>query len=221
MITAEKQVAKLHRLVASTSDSHLELKGLMSSGNIKIPSTTAIFNMSSATDCPSRKLGLCSAELAGCKCYAIKSEVPSRPSVLPYRRRQEKFWKGIAASKFALDFLSVNAAKSRKPFTALRLNEAGDFHGQACVDKADMIARILSDFGIVTYCYTSRSDLNYSSAKSVVVMGSGFRKEGISSEFRIIAKDSDKPRGFGLCPMDCKVCNRCQKRGMLTAVPAH
>jgi len=221
MITAEKQVVKLQKLVAKTSNGHLALKSLISSGNIKIPSSTAIFNMSSATDCMSKKLGLCAAKKAGVKCYACKSEVPARPNVLPYRRRQAKFWKTVSASKFALDFLAINAVKVRQPFTALRLNEAGDFHGQECVNKANSIAHILSDFGIVTYCYTSRSDLDYSNIKSLVVMGSGFRKEGISSEFRIIAKDSDKPKGFGLCPMDCKICKRCQKRGMLTAVPAH
>lgn len=220
MLTAEKQISKIQKLVAETSKGHLTLKDLLASGNTKIPSTTAIFNMSSATDCPSLKLGLCAACKAGVKCYARKSEVSARPEVLPYRRRQEKYWKGIAASKFALDFLTVNASKVL-PFTALRFNEAGDFHSQACVEKADTIARILSDFGIITYCYTSRSDLDYSNVKSLIVMGSGFRKDGISSEFRIIAKGSDKPKGYGLCPMDCKVCNRCKKRGMLTAVRAH
>lgn len=221
MITAEKQVSKLQRLIAHTSDSHLALQILLSSGNIKIPTSTAIFNMSSATDCPSRKLGLCAAQHAGVKCYACKSEVPARPTVLPYRRRQEKYWMTVRAHQFALDFLAVNVNKVRQPYTALRFNEAGDFHGQACIEKADTIARILSDFGIVVYCYTSRSDLDYSNVKSLIVMGSGFRKEGISSEFRIIAKDSDKPKGFALCPMDCKICSRCQKRGMLTAVRAH
>jgi hypothetical protein len=221
MITAEKQVAKLQRLIAETSKNHFELKDLISSGNLKIPSSTAIFNMSSATDCPSLKLGLCSAVKSGVKCYARKSEVPARPNVLPYRRRQEKYWKTASASQFALDFLAINATKYYNPYTAIRFNEAGDFHSQECVDKAESIARILADFGIVTYCYTSRSDLDFSKTKKLVVMGSGFRKEGISSEFRIIAKDEDKPKGYGLCPMDCKVCTRCQKKGMLTAVKAH
>jgi len=221
MITAEKQVAKLQKLVAKTSDSHLALKSLISSGNIKIPTSTAIFNMSSATDCPSMKLGLCAAAKAGVKCYARKSEVPARPGVLPYRRRQEKYWATATASKFALDFLALNASKVRQPFTAIRFNEAGDFHSRACVEKADTIARILSDFGIVVYCYTSRSDLDYSNVKSLIIMGSGFRKDGVTSEFRIIGKDSEKPKGYGLCPMDCKQCSRCQKRGMLTAVRAH
>lgn len=49
-------------------------------GNMKIPRTTAIFNMSSATDCPSRKLGLCKAVVDGKHiCYAIRSENSSRP----------------------------------------------------------------------------------------------------------------------------------------------
>ena len=221
MMNSEKQVRKLQRLIASTSDSHLELKSLLSSGNTKIPSSTAIFNMSSATDCPSLRLGLCAAVKAGVKCYAKKSEVACRPQVLPYRRKQENYWKRIDAGKFALDFLAINATKVQNPYTALRFNEAGDFHSQECLDKADSIARILSDFGVVTYCYTSRSDLDFSKVKSLVVMGSGFRKDGIKSEFKIIPKGTKKPKGYGLCPMDCNICTRCHVKGMKTAVMAH
>jgi hypothetical protein len=67
-----------------------ELKKLIQAGNHKLPKSTAIFNMASATDCPSLKLGLCSAvdENGKLFCYAKKSEAGYRPDVLPYRRKK-------------------------------------------------------------------------------------------------------------------------------------
>ena len=108
-----------------------------------------------------------------------------------------------------------------QPFTALRFNEAGDFYGQECVDKAERIATVLKRYGVVVYCYTSRSDLDYSKTKNLVVSGSGFMKEGITNEFKIIKSKSDKPKGYGVCPMDCKKCSKCQKRGTKTVVNLH
>ena len=197
------------------------LNSLLSAGNMKVPSTTAIFNMSSATDCPSLKLGLCKAMVDGKHvCYAKKSEVGSRPTVLPYRRKQEKFWLGVTAEDFVSQFLLINALKV-KPFTALRLNEAGDFHSQECVDKAEKIATYLKRFGIKVYGYTSRDDLDFSKTKNLVVSGSGFIKDGIKNEFKIIKTKNDKPKGYGICAGDCKICNRCQVRGLNTAVILH
>jgi hypothetical protein len=104
------------------------LNDLITSGNKKIPSTTAIFNMGSATDCPSRKLGFCQAINKNGKniCYARKSEYEYHPTVLPYRRRQEKYWKSCTAEQFVIDFLTLNALKAL-PYTALRLREYGEY----------------------------------------------------------------------------------------------
>ena len=84
---------------------------LCSTGNHKIPKTTAIFNMGSAKDCPSAELGLCKAVVDGKSfCYAKKAEY-LYPAVLPYRRRQEEFWKAISAELFAVQFLLLIAYK--------------------------------------------------------------------------------------------------------------
>jgi len=190
-------------------------------GNIKIPNTTATFNMSSAHDCPSRKLGLCKAVVDGKNvCYAIKSENTSRPDVLPYRRRQEAYWKSVTAHEFCVEFLAICVTKA-KPFTALRFNESGDFHSQDCVDKAEKIARILKPYGIVVYCYTSRDDLDYHKLEALKVSGSGFKKSGIVNIFKMIKKKEDKPRGYGVCMGNCHSCNRCLKSGMKTVVLQH
>jgi hypothetical protein len=191
-------------------------------GNKKIPNTTAIFNMASAHKCPAKKLGLCKAAKAGVKCYALKSEVGSRPYTQPYRERQMDFWLKTSAQEFALQFLLINALRKKThTFNALRFNEAGDFHSQECVDKAEKIARILKPYGIVCYCYTSRDDLDYHRVEALRISGSGFKKDGVVNVFQIIESKEDKPKGYGLCPMDCRSCTRCLKAGMKTAALKH
>jgi len=99
----------------------------------------------------------------------------------------------------------------RKPFIALRVNESGDFHSQACVDKVEKIARILKRNGIKTYMYTSRSDLDFSKVRDAVIHGSGFTKPGIKGIFKIIPNKKAKVKGFSLCKGDCGICGLCQK----------
>lgn len=208
-------------LTAGIGKNFCELNSLISEGNTKLPSTTAIFNMSSATDCPSLKLGLCKAYVNGKHiCYAKKAEYDYHPKVLPYRRKQEKFWLKVTAEEFVSQFLLINALKV-KPFKAIRFNEAGDFHSQKCVNKVEKIAALLKRYGIVTYGYTSRSDLDFSSVKNMIVSGSGFTKEGITNEFKIVTKLKDKPKGYGVCAGDCKICTRCHSRGLKTVVMVH
>lgn len=195
------------------------LSKLIATGNKKLPKTTAIFNMGSATDCPSLALGLCQAYIDGkCVCYAMRPE-KFRPGCLPYRKRQTKYWKEISSVDFAKEFLEVNSRK-RKPFDALRFNEAGDFWTQKCVDKADSIAKILKANGVKTYCYTARKDLDFSGCKNLVVNGSGFKAKGVKGDFLFVQNASDAPKGYGVCPGDCRGCVRCIV-GMKTVIPKH
>jgi hypothetical protein len=209
---------KFSQMLSKHKENRL-LPHLRTVGNSKVPSSTAIFNMGSATHCPSKALGLCAAANCGVKCYALKAEY-LYPAVLPFRERQEKYWLNVTAEEFALDFITYNMSK-RKPHNALRLNESGDFHSQACVDKAERIATYLNMWGIVTYCYTSRSDLDYSSVKSLRISGSGFTKEGVSNIFQIVDREEDRPKGYGLCIGDCSKCDRCLRSGMKTAIVKH
>ena len=196
------------------------LAALLKAGNFKLPKSTAIFNMGSATDCPSKELGFCQAVIDGkIVCYALRPE-EFRPAVLPYRREQEKYWKGATAEHFAAEFVLINTLK-QKSFKALRLNESGDFWGQDCVDKAERIAKILKGFGVDTYCYTARSDLNFLKTKNLVVNGSGFIGKGVKNIFMMITDKEEKPKGFALCPADCKKCSRCLTNGHKTAILKH
>jgi len=200
---------------------YMELKKLITCGNLKLPKTTAIFNMGPAHGCPALKKGLCQA-FVGRKlvCYARKAENDMRKFVLPFRKRQEAYWKGVTAEQFVLAFLTYNAIRV-KPFDAIRLNESGDFWGQECVDKAEQIARYLREYGIRVYCYTARSDLDFSKVRVLKVMGSGWHNEHVRGEFKMIKKLEDKPKGYSICPMDCRICDKCMKGGMKIAVVKH
>ncbi len=211
----------LQRLVRLINDyDDIPLKDLLGDeGNIKIPSSTAIFNMTSAKSCPSMKLGLCKAQSQGAKCYALKAEI-LYPTVLPYRERQAKLWKNITAEDFAKQLLLINLQK-KVSFKALRMNVSGDFISQKCVDKAERIATILKLQGITTYTYTSRSDLDFSKVKNLILSGSNFKKKGITSIFKIIKSKKDRPYGWASCRMDCFKCKLCQMKNQKVTVLQH
>jgi hypothetical protein len=198
------------------------LSKLISTGNLKLPKTTAIFNMGPATSCVSLALGLCRAYAPDGRhvCYAMKAEGPRTPGVLPYRIEQLKFWKKTTPEEFVWQFLCINALKEL-PWTKLRLNESGDFHKQECVQKADKIAMLLARFKIKVYCYTHRSDLDYTGVKHLVINGSNFQKEGIPNIFMMVEDTKDKPLGWSICPEDCRICDRCSKRGQSIVIKRH
>jgi len=184
----------------------------ISSGNNKVPRTTAIFNMGPAIECPSFKLGFCQAFRNGKHvCYAKKAERGCYPDVLPSRIRQKNYWKKISSKKFANDFILLNSLKTKK-YIALRFNESGDFWSQKCLNKAENIAKILSEHNVKVYCYSSRKDLDFSKIKYLIVSGSNFKKEGIKNIFKMIQKNEKVPKGYEICPGNCKICNRCMQK---------
>jgi len=215
-----KSFAKL--MTSGVGKDFVPLNSLIRSGNLKIPTTTAIFNMTPATMCPALARGLCTIYNVEGKhrCYAMKAEGPRTPNVLPFRVRQLKFWKKVTAEEFAYQFILINSLKE-KAWTKLRFNEAGDFMTQKCVDKADKIAMYLARYGIKTYCYTHRSDLDYSEVKHLIISGSGFKKEGVSNIFKTVLDLKDKPKGWSVCPMDCRNCDKCSTRGQKIVVKMH
>ena len=182
--------------------------GDFSFGNKKIPETTGIFNFTPAADCPSRKLGLCGhADI----CYARKAELPHRPAVLPFRRRQAEYWKGATPSDFVADFLvcaRIVERKSGRKVDTLRFSEAGDFPSQKDVDKFVKVATMLKRRGFSVYGYTARRDLDFSKLmKAAVVQGSGFM---LSNNFKVVDSPSGKHK---VCAGDCSICSLCRTAG--------
>ena len=185
------------------------LASLVRQGNKKLPSTTAIFNLGPAHDCPARWRDMCPAinQHQHCICYALRDEL-QWPHIIDYRRRQLAYWLDVSADRFVQDFHAMQIER-RDPFTALRIGESGDFGYQQDVDKAEAIARTIA---IPVYCYTARSDLDYTGCRSLVVNASGWTPQpgsGVRGEFRLVYSIPDLPLGFDWCPRSCKNCDRC------------
>jgi hypothetical protein len=209
-----EQGVKLVYTFGKMFSNNVPLKNMIAAGNIKIPKETAIFNMSSATDCPSLKLNICKAcvfnnntQKEETVCYALKAE-RQYPDVLPYRKRQNAFWLYTSPEEFVKQFLIINSHKRNK-FNKIRFNEAGDFHTNKCIKKADKIAKLLKPFGITCYTYTSRDDLDFSKVKHIVINGSSFKKTGVKNEFKMVRHNEKPPKGYAKCPQDCTICDRC------------
>lgn len=188
------------------------LKQLIAFGNRKLPATTAIFNIGSATTCPSKALGMCALVD---KCYAMKAE-RQYPRAKPYRDRQLSYWNAVTAEQFCHEFDAVKKRKKVK-VNALRINESGDFYTQNDVDKLELIARYMKCIGVKTYVYTARRDLDFSKCVHLNVLGSFVTAEQTISAFIGVvgAKEhAKKMRGFykktAVCPADCKKCTLCQ-----------
>lgn len=184
---------------------------LFTQGNHKLPKTTAIINVTPANGCPARKLGLC--PIPNNKCYALKSERPYRPEVLPFRRRQAKIWRAAPAELIAEAIIRRSFRCTVNRISLLRFSESGDFRNQADVDKMSQIAYILHYVHIGVYGYTARYDLNFSKVDpNMTVNGSNFMAH---NKYIAIPKDELKTKTI-VCPGNCRVCDLCSKRKHVT-----
>lgn len=181
---------------------------LVSNGNHKIGKDTIIFNITSATDCVGRKLNLCQIPD---KCYAMKAERMYK-QVLPYRRRQTDYWNSNSAQVIAENFMYEINRHKKTPIKYVRLGESGDFRAQEDIDKFIEIGKIFLEErpDIVLYCFTSRSDLDFSErTENMVVNGSGFM---LDNSFTVRQKDEEIPETAKLCAGNCRICDLCKHK---------
>lgn len=184
----------------------------ISIGNRKLGSDTMIFNITSATDCPSRKKGMC---LVGAKCYALKAE-KQYPHVLLYRERQSEYWKKTPASGIIKDLRNMTERHKRlfQKIRYSRFNESGDFRNQGDIKKLDYISCYLeSAHQITTYGYSARKDLDFSSV-NFLVKSSG-HSNGNNGWTAVISKNhAETLRSFGytICPGLCFGCIFCKEK---------
>jgi len=177
----------------------------LSIGNTKLGRDTAIFNMDSATDCVSKKLGLC--QLQDCNsCYALKAEI-QYPACLPFRKRQALAYHRQEYKSLASDILQGVTRNVKY----IRFSEAGDFRHQGDIEKLFNIASELSQY--IFYGYTARRDLSYKNPpKNLAINCSGFRR-GNMNTFRIVKSyTGNNPT----CKGNCRICNLCKKAQSLT-----
>lgn len=195
----------------------------VSNGNHKIGKDTLIFNITSATDCPSKPLGLCQIPD---KCYAMKAEVQYPKTSLPYRRRQTEYWDKTSIMDIATDLALL--VYDKKDIKYIRIGESGDFRSQEDVKKLQDVVNkfnFLCNKEIKFYVFTARSDLDFSSCPdNLTINGSGFM---IDNNFKVVRKDESLIKeGLGdktyLCGGDCRKCNLCKgKNGYKILVEEH
>lgn len=186
---------------------------ICSIGNLKVGKDTLIMNITSATDCPSRRRGLCQVPPGAC--YALKAE-KRYDAVLPYRRRQNRVWDSLTAEEIAEDVKVLagrRAGRRRKiPIRYLRMQEAGDFRHSSDVAKMSRIADLLSGT-VGVYTYTARRDLFPTRTSSnLVVNGSGFM---VDNNFQVVNKGAlgPGPKCRGIKGGGCYGCPLCKVAG--------
>jgi hypothetical protein len=195
----------------------------ISIGNLKIGKDTLIINMGSATECASKKAGLCDID-----CYALKSENMYK-NVLPFRQRQEEYWLTNDAFTIAEDLSKELSRNYKTKIKYIRVNEAGDFHSFECIEKLIQVAEMLPDYKF--YTYTHRSDLVDDNThkllpKNLTINTSDFKVAGLNSfnarildfKIRSYKKQANEIRetlkemtGSNLiCNGDCSKCSLCK-----------
>lgn len=166
-------------------------------GNHKLDKKIAIFNMGTAQDCPSKKLGLCATVNKGINCYARNPEIQYKEHVLNYRNRQNEFWRTHTEQEI-IDYFSSIISRKRTKTTYFRYNEASDFHTQQDISKLSGISKALKDkYNIITYGYTARSDLDFSNV-NFIVRGSDFKCN--NGKTIVLKRGESWPDGYKLCP---------------------
>lgn len=178
---------------------------VFSYGNRKLPKETLIVNITSAKNCPSEKLGLCKCSNV---CYAKKCERIYKA----YLHKNELiesymyFWTDDDLKKM-LECYIVNSPIQIK---YVRLNEAGDFPDQKSVNRWDRIGKWLYDtFNIKTYCYTCRSDLDFTNVHFIVnasLLNMKAHRWFICTDFNTM---KTLPKNSVICKGDCKKCKLC------------
>jgi len=191
-------------------------------GNNKIGIDTLIFNMSSALDCKSHKLGLCKynnkvKKVEGKhRCYAAKMEWNER--VLKYRRNQEELWDTSSVDDivnlFNKSILSAKLLGSTVKY--IRLNESGDFKTVEDIEKVNEIAKQLPH--IVIYLYTQRRDLlnnlHKEDLQSNLIIQSSNKKVNNFNTFVALPEPAYKKalenKHTVACKKNCAICNLCK-----------
>lgn len=181
---------------------------LISRGNHKLGTDILIINPGSATTCPSKVRGFCRVdEFANAKCYSIRDEL-YWPATLQYRTRQREYWLSHTAEEIIEDF-NQQLTRLRLPVRWLRFAVSGDFFNQACVDKLDKLSYALKKrWDIGTFTYTANPTLDFTRVH-FVIRGSG-HDNCPHGKTIVIPKDTETPRGFYQCPMDCTRCDVCK-----------
>lgn len=188
-------------------------------GNKKLPDTSAIMSIGSASDCPNLLTGRCQA---GSECYALKTEnryvsesakgTDRQAQAVDARRRSEILFRCVSAVDIA--HAIGKAAKRRRTDTRLiRFNEAGDVRSSNDVEKLDRIAGILSEeYDIEAYIYTASSHIDWPTVDNMIVNASNDQVPERVTDNRFKVVQNAPEDGF-TCKYDCTKCVACGAEG--------
>lgn len=188
--------------------SDIALSSVVTYGNSKLPKTTAIFNIASATDCVNRGTARCQVDAE--ECYAYKTE-QRWSNTLRFRRRQGDFWDVMDARSFIEQFNNIRKCK-RNVVTKLRFNVSGDIRNRRDAEKIDAIARSLD---IPVYLYTASSHVDFSGINHAMIQCSNeklWQKYGQKSNFgryKVVENAENVEQDWNRCPNNCSGCNLC------------
>lgn len=206
-------MSKKSTRVAAQSNLVPSFKGCMfSEGNIKIPNTHLIVNLTSGHHCPSDALGMCAVSNI---CYAKKCE-RLRPTYLAKNLAVED-WLATASDEDIYAMIVAYVLTAKHTITHIRLNEAGDFRNQEQVDQFSRIAKRLRDeHGIITYGWSARKDLDFTNVE-FLLNGSSEEVHGAIRVFKAVPKDVFKalPKTAMTCGgsrgLNCRHCHVCHQ----------
>lgn len=192
-------------------------------GNKKLTKSIYSLNMGSATDCPSKKLGLCQA-CSGKKnfCFSLRDEKLYK-NVLPARRIDAKNWNALSATEIGSQLIAASARAKVHKMKTFRFSVAGDFFTQKDVNKMTELCAMLKNNNVDCYGYTARTDLNLSELLKVASVQvsnnkSHWIKKG-ANRFKMVNEISE---GAVSCKGDCRKCSLCVKgKGLVIEVKKH
>ena len=164
---------------------------MLKRGNSYISKNTLILNMGTASHCPSKIQKLCKHPSI---CYAWHSEL-QYDVAYQYRMKQAEYWLNTPEYHILLDIKEILRKNNlQNKIKYLRINESGDFYTQECVSILYCVAKELYyEFGIKTYGFTARSDLDFSlykNSKFIFIKGSNW--EGPNGSTYIYFNNTDK-----------------------------
>ena len=216
----------LYQLPPNYRPKYYTANGLtLSNGNTKLGPDTLVINMTSATDCPSRRLGLCQLSNPA-DCYALKAERLYK-ECLPYRRRQADYYQNTTINRVIGDINAIidqaNRSKHVKAVGGIRyirFSESGDFTNQNKIRKLDLIALAIKYHHpeVQFYGYSARSDLDFSRSPHLIVRGSGHDNGNAGRVIvRTLTADQKAQRTiiidgteYLICPGRCFGCTICK-----------
>lgn len=184
------------------------MKKLMSYGNRKLPTTTAIFNLPAVKTCPNATKECIKY------CYARKAE-RMYPQVLPFRNRNLKKSKQKNFVKLISDELS-----HKQKITAIRAHESGDIYSQSYFDKWVNIANKFKDKIFYAYTKSFWVDLKNKPSNFIMIASDDMKKYsnqqlkkmGYDGRSRVENKGYVAKKGEFICPGSCKSCTMCYSK---------